>query len=216
MLNRIKKLLGSKKNYGRISYALDGEDLVLNNIVGNKEKGVYIDVGAYHPQQFSNTYFFYKKGWEGINIDAMPKSMISFKKERPRDINLEYAISDKEESLTYYIFNVPALNTFSEEEAKRKDGLNSYYQIIDRVSITTKTLSEILHKHISDDVEIDFLNIDVEGLDYQVLVSNDWNCFKPKVILIEELWSDLEFVVKNSKIKIFLETKGYKLIGKNR
>ncbi len=74
-----------------------------------KTTGFYVDVGAHHPLRFSNTYKFYKRGWHGINIDAMPGSMDLFNRLRHRDINLERAVSDSKQILTYYAFNEPAL-----------------------------------------------------------------------------------------------------------
>src|SRR5688500_4139273 len=94
-------------------YAQEGEDLILQLMLAWRANGFYVDVGAHHPQFDSNTYLFYKRGWSGINIDAMPNSMKLFNRLRPRDINLELAISKKSEELTYYLFNTPQLNGFS-------------------------------------------------------------------------------------------------------
>lgn len=80
-----------------------------------------MDVGAHHPKRFSNTHYFYKKGWRGINIDAMPGGMRLFRKIRPKDINLEIAISDKKRVLTYYVFNDHALNGFSKGLPTERD-----------------------------------------------------------------------------------------------
>lgn len=79
--------------FGVTSYALQGEDLILREMLHSAQKGFYVDVGAHHPFRFSNTYYFYKRGWSGINIDAMPNSMALFKRFRPRDINIECGVS---------------------------------------------------------------------------------------------------------------------------
>src|SRR5262249_32770188 len=91
LLNIKGKLLGE---FATKSYSQEGEDMILNRIFGEKKSGFYVDVGAYHPKRFSNTYFFYKKGWRGINIDAMPGSMKPFNAKRNRDINVETPVSD--------------------------------------------------------------------------------------------------------------------------
>ncbi|MCX2716544.1 hypothetical protein OQH61_02215 [Helicobacter sp. MIT 21-1697] len=75
------------------SYAQQGEDLILQEMLNNIQYGFYVDVGAHHPFRFSNTYLFYQKGWKGINIDAMPNSMKLFSRFRPRDINIECGIA---------------------------------------------------------------------------------------------------------------------------
>src|SRR6186713_1276577 len=74
--------------YYSISYSQEGEDLILKRFFSEKSGGFYVDVGAHHPKRFSNTYMFYKEGWSGINIDAMPGSMKLFNKVRSKDINL--------------------------------------------------------------------------------------------------------------------------------
>ena len=120
--------LWSHKYYGQF-----GEDAVLQGIfqaeawgraasklgegIGS-DRGFYVDVGAFAPIQHSNTYWFYKRGWRGINIDATPGSMRIFNRVRRRDINLELAISTQEGELTYYIWGTPNVcNTTSKEVA---------------------------------------------------------------------------------------------------
>ncbi|MFA7355121.1 MAG: SAM-dependent methyltransferase, partial [Sulfurimonadaceae bacterium] len=88
-----EKIVDVKNNYfdgyALKSYSQEGEDMILRRLFEQQPNGFYVDVGAHHPKRFSNTYFFYKKGWRGINIDAMPNSMELFNKIRPRDINIE-------------------------------------------------------------------------------------------------------------------------------
>ena len=99
----IKKLISRISNvryyffdgYAKKSYSQEGEDLILQRFFEKQAVGFYVDVGAHHPRRYSNTYLFYKKGWSGINIDAMPNSMKRFDKYRPRDINIEKPISEK-------------------------------------------------------------------------------------------------------------------------
>lgn len=196
-----------------ISFSQEGEDLVLNRIFEKQRRGFYVDVGAHHPQRFSNTYFFYLKGWRGINIDAMPGSMKLFKKLRPEDINIEVAISDLSEELTYYMFNDPALNGFSEPVSTTRDRLRSY-KIVDRKVIKTQKLSDVLEAYLPEGQTIDFLSIDVEGLDYQVLLSNDWLKYKPTVLLVEELVTSLGALPSQSKTFQFLQEQGYELFAK--
>ncbi len=215
--NHVKKELTYIKNefitkYGCISSSQEGEDMILRRIFERKEKGFYVDVGAHHPTRFSNTYFFYKKGWRGINIDATPSSMKKFRKVRPRDINLEIPISDKKEKLIFYIFNEPALNTFDENLAKIRDG-KSGCRIVKKVLLETWTLAEVLDKYLPDKLEIDFLSIDVEGMDFKVLKSNNWEKYRPKVVLMEVLKSSLEELINNEIVK-FMKKIEYSLFAK--
>ena len=90
------------------SYSLEGEDMILRRVFEWKMDGFYVDVGAHHPMRYSNTYFFYKRGWSGLNIDATPGSMRLFRKWRPRDINVELAIGKEHTVMRFFEFNDPA------------------------------------------------------------------------------------------------------------
>ena len=201
---KFKNILSQFKyslRYRNISFSQEGEDILLKRIFSDKKNGFYIDVGAHHPIRFSNTYLLSKNGWNGINIDAMPGSMVPFNKNRPNDINIESPISDVQEELIFYIFNEPALNTFSKEEAIKKDGKNGY-SIISKKKLFTKTLTEVLSENINKNQKIDFISIDVEGFDFKVLKSLDLNIYRPEIILIEDLsnTSDFEMFFKKSEV----------------
>jgi FkbM family methyltransferase len=199
--------------YHNISYSQDGEDIVIAELFKDKLEGFYVDVGAHHPQRFSNTYYFYLKGWSGINIDAMPGSMKIFDDLRSRDINLEIPISDKSEILTYYEFDEPALNSFSLPLSQERI-TTSNYKIVAETQLKTHTLAEVLDKYLPPKQTIDFLSIDVEGLDYQVVSSNNWDKYKPKVILVEDLELSSLKNINTSKVCLFLEERGYVLLAK--
>ena len=193
-------------------YSQEGEDIILSEFFPNKTDGVYVDVGAHHPMRFSNTHMFYKKGWRGINIDAMPGSMKAFERKRPRDINLEIGVSGKEGEMTFYMFDDPALNGFSMEISKDRDK-NSNFEIIEERKIKTYPLSKILNKYLPKDQKIDFMSIDVEGLDMMVLESNDWKRYSPRYLLVECIGDTVEDIMQD-KIYRFLSEKGYKIVGK--
>jgi len=195
------------------SWSQEGEDRILCRIFEQQSVGFYIDVGAHHPKRFSNTYFFYKRGWRGINIDAMPGSMKNFEKLRPRDINLEYGIGTFNGKLDYYIFNEPALNSFSKELSKERNNENSSYKINEIVKVEILPLSVILDHQLPEKQIIDFMSIDVEGLDYEVLISNDWSKYRPKYVLTEILGSSLH-EIEQSQIGKFMKQVGYFLYAK--
>ncbi|MCX6165554.1 MAG: FkbM family methyltransferase [Ignavibacteriae bacterium] len=216
-LEKRRKLVDIHNNlvhgFSNKSYSQEGEDMILKRIFDRKKEGFFVDVGAYHPKKYSNTYYFYKLGWSGINIDAMPGSMKKFNKVRSRDINLEIPISSKKQILTYYAFNEPALNSFNKELSYSRNGKDGY-KIIFEKEIETSTLSEILDKHMPLNIkEIDFMSIDVETLDFDVLQSNNWNKYKPLIILIE----DLNFKINDlstSDIYNFLKQYNYDFFAK--
>jgi FkbM family methyltransferase len=211
MKNFLGKFIRRYLDISEKCFSQNGEDLVLNRYFQGKRNGFYVDVGAHHPTRFSNTYLFYKRGWSGINIDANPSSMNLFNSRRKRDINLELGVSTQSGSLSFYQFNEPALNTFNEQEALLKQV--DPYKIINVDSIQVSTLSDILHKHLPSGKLIDFLTIDVEGFEYEVLMSNDWEIFRPEYILVEILRVDLLDIASIDSVR-YLCAQGYTPICK--
>jgi FkbM family methyltransferase len=194
------------------SYSQEGEDMILKRIFSEKKNGFYVDVGAHHPCRFSNTNIFYKRGWRGINIDPNPDAIHAFELDRKRDINLQCGVSENAESLTYHFFDESALNTF--DDGLVKDRLaNTPYKLVGKSNIKVERLDSILSKHLPDEVKIDFLSIDVEGLDLAVLKSNNWDLFRPACVLVESLDSSLEKAMQGEIFK-FMTARGYELFAR--
>ena len=197
-----------------ISYSQEGEDMVLRSFYENKKnyKGFYIDVGAHHPYRYSNTNFFYKKGWKGINIEPTPGAITAFNIFRHKDINLNIGISGKNEKLLFYCFNEPPLNGFSKEVSEERNNSSKKYKIIKEIEVETRRLSDVLDQYLPENQQIDFLSIDVEGLDLEVLKSNNWQKYKPAFILVED---SINFTtLADSEVHGFLEKQGYAIIAK--
>lgn len=202
--NSIKYRLNAFISKGaRTSYAQSGEDLILDTIFNGVKKGFYVDVGANNPFKQSNTYFFYKKGWSGLNIDALPGSMKAFNAHRKRDINIESAISNHEAVLEYYMFASTFYNTFSKEDSEKSKGVS---ELLEVRQLKTEKLSDILDKHAIE--KVDFMTIDVEGFDLNVLKSNNWLKYVPSVIITECFTHDTA-QIENSEIHNFLKEKGF-------
>lgn len=187
--------------------------MILMRIFQERETGFYVDVGAHHPKRLSNSYYFYQKGWSGINIDAMPGSMKLFRKMRPRDINVEAAIAKSPQELTFYLFNSPALNTFDKALAYSRNGVNGV-RIIGEREIVTQTLRAVLSKHMPVGKSIQFMSVDVEGLDMEVLESNDWQQFRPEYVLVECWGLRLRNTLESPVVR-YLDSVGYELFAKS-
>jgi FkbM family methyltransferase len=209
----LKKKIKSDNNCFKISYSQEGEDLILDRIFNSKKNGFYIDIGAHDPFRFSNTFLFYKMNWHGINIDAIPGTKKKFDKYRKRDINLEIGVSDNKSQLEYYNFQEKALNTFDKDLANQY--INLKWELQGIIKINTETLNTILNREMPLNTAIDFMSIDIEGFEYKVLTSNDWNKFRPKILLIEILDFNIERYMDNP-ISSFLYNKGYKIIAKTK
>ena len=219
LINQIKKSLRKTLLGVDISnyfFSQGGEDAILQSIfrkqLDSGQKGFFIDVGAFHPYKDSNTYLFYRNGWRGINIDATPGSMHAFNKLRPRDINIECGVGENEQVLDYYIIaNDSTMNSFSKNNLVENGMLKEVTRI---VAVKVEPLRKILQQYESQFSEIDFLTIDVEGLDYEVLNSNDWTNYKPKVIAIELNIRSVDDLITH-RSAILLKGLGYTIVAKN-
>jgi len=198
------------------SFSWEGEDVLIERIINNnfkdKQTGFYVDVGAHHPLQLSNTYRLYLRGWRGINIDAAPGSMKAFEQYRPEDINLELGIANDTETMNFYIFEDKGLNGFLDDQAIQDKLDRGQKGPLDKIAIQRMPLSMVLDKHSWENKpNIDLLNVDAETLDYEVLQSSNWYKYKPTIIVVEDFHRGFE---SKSRINIFLESKGYKLRSK--
>lgn len=198
--------------YHKIYFSQEGEDILLNHILQNKKNGFYIDVGAHHPQKYSNTYLFYLNGWKGINIEANPESFEKFNLIRKRDINLNMAITEDGRDIEFNIFNARGMSTANQNLANAYES-NKEYFVEKKIQLKSKALKNILDEHMPLNTEIDFISIDVEGLDLEVLKSNNWNKYIPKWILIEDQKKNIEECLKGD-IHNYLVNKNYKFIAR--
>ncbi len=214
MINKIASYLSifnRKIKYKKISYSFNAVDLIIDYIFKDKDIGTYVDVGAQHPISNNNTYLLFKRGWNGINIDLDRKNIDLFNISRPNDINLNYAISDKEGETDFYFYHesspINTLNKKVKEYQKAK--------ISEIKKINTFTLNNVFKK-INFDKDIDYLNIDVEGYEDKVLSGFDINKYKPSVVSVEYLdlkMKKLEF--KNNNLDNLLNSNIYKYFNDN-
>ena len=192
------------------SFSSAGEDMILRHIIGSdKQDGFYVDVGAYHPVLFSNTYFFYLHGWRGINVEARPGSRELFDRVRPKDINLEVGISGERGELTYYFIGEDStMNSFSRDFLEHLGVLG---QVRREIPVPVLPLSEVLARHLAAGQVIDFMSVDVEGHDAEVLASNDWGRFRPRFVVVE----DKEVEAEKSEIVRLMGGYGYEVCARN-
>ena len=192
------------------SFSQEGEDKILDRLFPDKNQGFYVDIGAHHPFRFSNTQLFYLKGWRGINVDATNGSMQLFKDLRPEDINIECCITSDAREVQLDVYNEPALNSIISE--RRTEMPNQFY-VTEQVTMESRRLEDILDEHLPSGVEIDFMNIDVEGADLEVMHSSNWTKYRPRVLVVE----DGRFEISNpnaSKLFSFCQEVGYKIYAK--
>lgn len=162
-----------------ISYAQNGEDVVLNRFFQGRATGFYIDVGANHPTYHSVTAHFYKLGWRGINIDPNPYRYDLLCKERPEDVNLCMALGDEPRIGTLQLLEHTGLSTLLPDLAEQWAG-HGYRPRPTPTFIST--LAAVCRDHVRQPV--DFLKIDVEGSELDVIRGADW-AIRPRVLLVE-------------------------------
>ena len=179
------------------SYSQFGEDIFLREFFRNQHYGFYVDIGAYHPYRFSNTLLLYRKGWRGINIEPNP---ISYKKiqNRKRDINLNLAVSTMDGNMQFNIHDAMSGIMYDSYILTGKETGEA-------VIVNTRPLSAILDEYLPKKKEIDFFSIDCEGHDLEVIKSNNWDKYRPKIVLVEDHNLSL-----NSEINRQMRDLGYK------
>jgi len=190
------------------SYSTEGDDIIAHSILRNIEQGFYIDVGCNHPTYNSNTFYFYKKGWNGIGIDANSEFKDLWKIKRPKDKFLNTIISscNKREKEFYY-FDDSGCSTAN------IDVMNRYrkkFKLIDTQILRTQLLMDIIKSNNIKNINL--LNIDIEGCEFDIIQTIDYTYIRPSLIIIEEKNYNLK---KPSLINEFLTKYKYTLICKN-
>jgi FkbM family methyltransferase len=202
------------------SYSQDGEDILLRHALfattPNYEnyKGFYIDIGAHHPFKHSNTMHFYEQGWRGINVEPTPEAINLFNTYRDRDINLNIGIGSTHETKTLYCFEDSALNTFDKSIAEENAGKDSAYTVLKTAEVEIYPLAKVLDQYLPEGVTIDFMSIDVAGLDLALLQSNNWDKYRPNFVLVEDVDSSSNKADLSYPVYEFLAGKQYEQVYK--
>lgn len=157
-----------------VSWSQCGEDVVLDSCLPKSKQGFYIDVGAHHPSRFSVTRHLYERGWSGINLDANSSLQRLLERERPRDTFISAAIGKKD---SYQLFKGDelAVSTVNLEWKAESEKLGMVYTQSEIVS--GQSLKQIM-SHEACPYLVDFLNVDIEGSDYEAIESIELETLK--------------------------------------
>jgi FkbM family methyltransferase len=211
--NSVTKRQLLRQNYMYTSFAQVGEDKILERyFIEKKEPGFFVDIGANHPYIYSNTYKFYLLGWRGINVDATPGTKKLFEPFRPEDITVETGVSLNPSELDFYTFDNSVFNTLDKQTAEEHCRYFSM-KIKEVLKVKTTTLANILDTFLQPSQKIDFMTIDVEGLDMEVLQSNNWEKYKPEVLVVESLYTHDEDI-RDMEVVVYLKKLGYTFFAK--
>jgi FkbM family methyltransferase len=195
------------RGFFRNSYSQHGEDILLDRFLSFASSGVYVDIGAADPIRFSNSYRFYKKGWRGVLIEPNPNRIDRLRAIRSRDTTLNLGVSTSNAELPFFIFDPPNVSTFSDRS--RNINVSNGYKYVKTEMIATKSLSDIFDLDLFSELgKIDFLSVDTEGFDMDVLSSNNWTKYRPKFVLVESIEGDSRDVGR-FEISRFMASAGY-------
>lgn len=186
------------------SYSQYLEDIFVDSIFRGKATGTYIDIGANDPSELSNTKRFYDRGWTGVNVEPDVSMYNKICQTRPRDINLNLGIGKQADNLTFYELAPNTLSTFNKKSALESIK-NEGAKIVSETLVKIISLTE-LFKTTVPDTKVDFLSLDAEGYEQEILTSNDWKIYRPVAIVIE-LNQD-----RKGNVFYFLKKQGYILV----
>jgi len=185
------------------SYSQNCEDRGIDKLLNFSKEGFYVEIGAYDPKRLSNSFRFYKRGWTGVVVEPNPEVANRFLTKRPRDKFVNAGIGIDNGHLDYYKYLIPALNTFSKKAVLENNKKGFNVDSIEKIKILA--VKDFLDKYV--DKKIDFLSIDTEGLDFQILKNWDWK-YKPKVICVEK--------DNDMRIRKLLNKRGYEAIEETK
>jgi|TARA_Y200000002_G_scaffold380004_1_gene390507 FkbM family methyltransferase len=192
-----------------------GEEKKILRFFKKDFKGTYVDLGCFHPTRLNNTFQLYKKGWSGINIDLNPLTIELFNYARPLDINICSVVSNsRKNKKLYFLGDLDSKNTL---DLNHKNWLSRHFKIKEKdfkiKKIKSKTLGDILKENSL--FKIDFLNIDIEGHELEVLRSLDFRKFNINTICVEIINFNKQSKEKGKKIISILKRNKFKLVDKS-
>ncbi len=179
------------------TYSQFGEDCIIFDFFQRKTNGYFVEIGAHHPYKLSQTWLLEKNGWRGILIEPIPHLAKELREKRKNSKVFECGVSSPDKTGTgFVVIREPiAVSEVVFDVPSEKD-----YR-----TIRVRSLNDLFQE--ADCSRIDFLSIDIEGMEVEALIGMDFSLYRPKLILIEDHCHDL---IKHD----FLKTKGYKIVNR--
>jgi Methyltransferase FkbM domain len=192
-----------------VSWSQSGEDLSILPLLDGIKRGRYLDIGAHHPTRFSVTRHLYQRGWTGVNVDANSDLLDAFRQSRPNDISLNFCVGGESE-YQLSVFKETAISTVIPEWDEKFTSEHN-------VKNSTRLVKGIRLKNLLDEYfptkGPDFMNLDIEGADFDALISGDFdelpNERKPLWILVESI-PPLSYTLNIDTVR-FLINSGYEI-----
>jgi FkbM family methyltransferase len=199
----------------QVSYSQNGEDLIVDFIISAKKikNFTYLDIGANDPIKFNNTYKFYEKGYRGVCIEPNPFIFNKLKYKRKYDVCLNIGVGvTQEESQDFFIMDNPFLSTFSQKEAFSLEN-EKHAKIQKIIRVDLKTTSQIIEQYFQG-ISPTFINLDVEGIDEEILRAFPFTEYKPSIFCIETVnYTDDATSKKRVEIIEKMTNAGYEIFA---
>jgi FkbM family methyltransferase len=193
--------------YAITSYAQTGEDRLIESLLPSPA-GFYVDVGSNHPVRYSNTFALYRRGWRGIVVDGNEALIRRHRRTRPRDVGVHAVVSDVAAPAVFTEFENGLVSSL---DPTHVEDWSTRQAVARRRTVTTQRLSDILAANDAPR-RFDLLSVDVEGHDFQVLASLDFERFRPRLVVVEI--HDLSLAALGAhRIVAYLTERGYDLVS---
>lgn len=197
--------------FGHLTFSQFGEDLILSNLfamIGTKAPS-YLDVGAYHPVNLSNTALLYLRGSRGINVEPNPDLYLAFKSSRPEDVNLNVGVGAVPGQMDFHrIDETSGRSSFDLSNVTSVLNANPAHRVTDTLKIRVETLNMIVDRYWAGQFP-DLLSVDAEGWDYDILAAADLSRSRPAIICVEAISGDN--IDATSRLIPMLRSRGYEL-----
>jgi len=190
-----------------LSYSQNLEDYHLSLAFAGQKTGTYIDVGAGHPIADNVSFWFYERGWQGIVVEPQLELAALYERLRRRDIVVRGLVGRECGEIDFHVVDrLHGLSTTREDVAQKAEAFGVRHRTV-RAPVTT--LAQLCESH--DRGSIDFLKIDVEGAEADVLLGGDWKRFRPKVVIVEAV-TPMESEPSWHTWEPFLVAQGYRFV----
>lgn len=193
------------------SYSQLGEDLIIDFIFKNLkiQKPTYLDIGTNHPIKINNTYLFYKQGSTGVCIEPNPELCKIIKNKRKKDTVLNIGIGKEEKTnIDFFMMNTDVLSTFSKEEVNYLIK-NTKQTLKEIIKVPLKHIDNILQDNFNGEAP-NFLSLDTEGFDFEILKSINFKKVRPETICVETLtYTENRTERKEIEVIDFMKEVGY-------
>jgi FkbM family methyltransferase len=206
LLSRVRRGLAPS---AQCSFSQNGEDLIARFAFNALKVAAptYLDIGAHHPTYFNNTRLFYDDGARGVNVEPDPELFQAFELERQRDTNLNVGVGEQAGERAFYVMSSRTLNTFSEQDARNVER-EGKVRIERVVTLPVVPVNTLMATHYPNGV--DFLSLDVEGMDLAILRSFDFDRYRPKLVCVETItYSERRAGKKIAEIAEVMQDNGY-------